>query len=179
MGFSIGSLLGGIAPILGGVLGGPVGAAIGGVVGGAISSPSAPRPAALQTPSAFARSFLPSSVGPSVQPVAGLRLPRATLAFSSIEGVSQLLKISRDATGQAVTRQKVADAVKHCGIPMAAEIFSLSESEICQIVISKRRRRSRGISAVDLRRTRSTIRKVHNIQHDLKRLSPAVRRHHK
>lgn len=198
MGFSIGSLLGGLAPIVGGIFGGPVGAAIGGVVGGAISPSVGPTLTASQrageTPAARANrlqvqqqnaiGILPLT-GPDAFGVTRRRVGTAQ-AFSRVPGIvgrmsviGELLQISRQATGQVVTRQKITDAVKHCGIAMASSIFALSESEICQIVISKRRRRGRGISAVDLRRTRSTIRKVHNIQHDLKRLSPAVRRHHK
>lgn len=177
MGFSIGSFLGKIAgPIIGGLIGGPAGA----VLGAGISAGFQPAAFAAGTPP-FSR---PSQVGPTVRRTAAL-VPRAVVrggvALLAGAGViAELFRVSRERTGNPINRQKVVDAVKHCGIELAAELFQLSETEICQIVISKGRRRARGISAADLRRTRSTIRKVHNIAHDLQRLkAPAVRRHHK
>jgi len=176
MGFSIGkffkSIVGVAAPAIGAVLGGPVGAAI----GTAVASGFAPRPA---------QAALPSILGPSVGPIigrgAGL-LGAGRLITGAVVGalsLKELLDIARSFTGKPVSRQKVVDAVKHCGITLAAQMFGLSETEICEIVISKGRRRGRGISAADMRRTRSTIRKVHNISHDLQRLKTTVRRHHK
>jgi len=44
MGFSIGSVLGGLLPIVGGIFGGPVGAAIGGAVGAGFAKPTAAAP---------------------------------------------------------------------------------------------------------------------------------------
>lgn len=114
-------------------------------------------------------------VGTAMIPAAG-SLARGAGALAG--GIVTLLALSRDRTGRPTSRAKVMAAVKHCGISLAADLFALSEVEICEIIVSKGRRRGRGISAADLRRTRSTIRKVHNIAADLKRLSPA-RRHHK
>jgi len=177
MGFSIGRLLGGLAPIVGGIFGGPVGAAIGGAIGaGFVGLNGADS----------------SQVGPTAAQLPRLPIPRFPLPkFPQIPGdisgtvigavslVAALLAKSRQVTGRPVSVQKVKDAVKHCGIALAATMFGLTESEICTIVISKRRRRGRGISAADLRRTRSTIRKVHNISHDLRALVPRVRAHHR
>lgn len=180
MGFSIGRFLGKIAgPIIGGLFGGPAGAALGSAVTAGFTGP--------QTVS------IPSQIGPTARgfgttgfDVTRRRVGLTGLAARGVLGtalvvgtIAELLFRARENTGRTVTRQKVVDAVKHCGIILAAEMFGLSETEICQIVISKGRRRGRGISAADMRRTRSTIRKVHNITHDLQRLRPTVRRHHK
>lgn len=171
MGFSIGSFLGKIAaPILGAVFG-PVGA----IVGGAVASGFGPGSAGS------------SQVGPTALP-AQLRFPIPKIGpgisgigigGAAISVISALLNRAREFTGGPVSAKKIKEAVKVCGIAQASQIFGLSESEICMIIVSIRRRRARGISAVDLRRTRSTIRKVHNITHDLQRLRPSVRRHHK
>jgi len=172
MGFSIGNLLKTIAgPIIGGLLGGPVGA----IVGAGITS-----------------GFGPGSVGSSqVGPTAAqlrLPIPRPPGGFGPLAGavavtaagvIAELLFKATNNTGRRVTAQQVRDAVTHCGIALAADMFGLSESEICTIVIAKKRRRRRGISAADIRRTRSTIRKVHNISHDLRALVPRVRAHHR
>lgn len=167
MGFSIGSLIGAIAPIVGGLFGGPVGAALGGAVSAAF----------LPTPQ-------PSFPGPTVQ----ARLPGLTrlpgliggAALMGIGAIAEILSRSRNSTGRPVSSQKIRDAARHCGIPLAAQMFGISETDVCTVVISTGRRRARGISAADLRRTRSTLRKVHNIQHDLRALAPPARRvaHH-
>jgi len=116
---------------------------------------------------------------PQVAQFGGTAVIARGIGATGIVGlIASLFAVSRDRTGQPINRKKVAAAVRVCGISMAAQMFALSELEICQIVISKGRRRGRGISAADLRRTRATLRKVHNIQHDLGRVK-AVRRHHK
>lgn len=173
MAFGIGSFLksivGTVAPIIGGVFGGPVGAAIGGAVGQAFgrSSTGAAAPA---------RS---SQVGPTAFNVQRRRVGTigGFAVGTAVSLITDLLRGSRERTGQAVNVRKVIEAVRVCGIEQAAQIFDLTENEICRIVISKRRRRARGISAADLRRTRSTIRKVHNISHDLRALAPPARAH--
>lgn len=169
MGFSIGRLLGGLAPIVGGIFGGAPGAALGAAVGAAFAPGSSS----------------PSSVGPTVQAalpaVIAPTIARTVIGALATAGsiVAGYLLTASNNTGRRVTRQQVSDAVRVCGIAQAAAMFGLSEGQICTIVIAKRRRRSRGISAADLRRTRSTIRKVHNISHDLRALVPRVRAHHK
>lgn len=208
MGFSIGSFLGKVAgPIIGGLIGGPAGAVIGGGIsagfgGGGVGGVGrvaetplqvrARRQAAGQavlSPAAFAAAT-GVSVGPSaaiaggggartlVGGLTGMVARGVGFAALGVLSIAELLTLSRESTGQVVTRKKIAAAVRVCGIEAAASMFGLSEIEICQIVISRPRRRGRGISAADLRRTRSTLRKVHNIQHDLGRVK-AVRRHHR
>ena len=173
MGFSIGRLLGGIAPILGGIIGGPAGA----LVGGAVSAAFGPG------------TSQPSQVGPTGNVPAQLRLPIPRVpgrilppgVGPAIAGgmLGELLDLIFQNTGIRTSAKRVKEAVRVCGISTASSMFGLSEAQICTIVLSVRRRRARGISAADLRRTRSTIRKVHNISHDLRKLVPKVRAHHR
>lgn len=155
MGFSIGSLLGGLAPIVGGLLGGPVGVAIGGAIGSAFVRPQA---------------RLPSQAGPTAR--RGSKLPQLLLkgaaGVGTIITMGELLNIARENSGRRVTSKIIRDSVRVCGIEVTAATFGLSTEDICRIAVTTGRRRSRGISAVDLRRTRSTLRKVSSIQRDLK-----------
>ncbi len=163
MGFSIGSLLSAVAPLVGGALFGPAGAAIGGAIGAGFRPQQA------------------SFIGPTARRVIGATGVLATGAaiFGPGNGprtVKDVLDRAREYTGAPVSSRKIRDAARHCSIAIAASMFGISESDVCYIVISTGRRRARGISAADLRRTRSTIRKVHGIQHDLRALSPPARR---
>jgi len=166
MGFSIGSLIGALAPVVGGIFG-PVGAAIGGAIGAGFTAPRQP-----------------SFPGPTV--LAGLPalIPAARGIFGAgaivAGGIAALLALSRERTGRPASSRKIRESARVCGIALTAQTFALTESEVCTIIISTGRRRARGISAADLRRTRSTLRKVHNIQHDLRALAPPARRvaHH-
>jgi len=74
------------------------------------------------------------------------------------------------------TAKKIVRSAKQCGIELAAATFGLTTLQVCFLIAQPPTRRARGISAADLRRTRSTIRKVGNIQRDLKRLSGPIRR---
>ena len=159
MGFSIGGFLGGggaqiLGGLAGGVLGGPVGASVGASLGGAVG-----------------RGFA-GTTGGSVSPtVQQARLP--TIRFPGQIGfgigvtVAELLRRSREATGRPVSSRIIRESVRVCGIETTASAFGLSETDICRIAVSTGRRRARGISASDLRRTRSTIRKVGSIRKQL------------
>jgi len=155
MGFSIGSLLKAVAPIVGGIIGGPAGALIGGAVSAGFSS--VPRP---------------SIPGPTVQvgipAVASVLAPLARqaggMAFGLIAGI---LATSKQNTGRPVSAKKIREAARVCGMEVAAQTFGISVTDVCTIIVSKRTRRGRGISAADLRRTRSTIRKISTMQHSL------------
>ena len=80
------------------------------------------------------------------------------------------LSRARTQDGRRVTRKMVFAGVRGCGIELTASAFGLSELEVCSIVSKGMPRRGRGISAADLRRTRSTISKISNMQRSLKPL---------
>ena len=183
MGFSIGGLLAGLGPVVGSVLGGPAGGALGGLlgaVGGAFTRPPSPvllsTPAPAAVPSPVSRFFDSSPVL-----AAAGRLPRLLpLPLSPTFGrgngqpsrLRSILDVASSAAGKRVTARDVVNAAKACGLETAASSFGVSVEDVCFVVIhGMRRRRRRGISAADLRRTRSTIRKVSNIRRDLKKLS--------
>ncbi len=116
------------------------------------------------------------SVGPQFASSTMLaRIPRGLLtgpvAATGVGVLSEILLRAKEATGRRVTKRDIIHAAKHCGIELAAETFGISTMDVCQIVAAGAPRRRRGISAADLRRTRSTIRKVNTIRKDLKLLS--------
>lgn len=121
--------------------------------------------------------------GASVGPGAGVQKVLAARTIQTgivgLLSIKELLDLARENTGRPANAQKIIDSIRVCGIERTAEAFGLTETQVCTIAVSRRRRRARGISAADMRRTRSTIRKVHNISHDLQALRPRVRRHHK
>jgi len=155
MGFSIGSLLKTIAgPVIGTIVGGP----LGGILGGAITS-------------SFTRPNI-SIPGPTVTPVSASRVPGLIVGagLMAVGTVAELLRLSRNNTGRPASARKIRDAARVCGLEQAASMFGLSTAQVCQIIISRPRRRGRGISAADMRRTRSTIRKISTLQHNLAHL---------
>lgn len=212
MGFSIGSLLGGLAPIIGGIFGGPQGAAIGAAIGGAFggSSPpgrvtTPPPPPPISRPQAIASQTVPFvsrqqsgrttfaggsgrdpiAFGPGVQVASrGLaRVGAGTALVTDVLGgffsgnggkmsvISEILAQARQTFGAGVTKNKIIDAAKNCGIELAAQTFGLSVTQVCTVVVQGRSRRRRGISAADVRRTRRTIRFVNSLRKDLKKVS--------
>ncbi len=97
-------------------------------------------------------------------------------------GVRDILDAATAFTNRRVTADMIRSAARHCGIDIAAQMFGLAEVQVCEVIIARRPRRSRGISAADLRRTRATIRKVINLHQQLRALSgphtrAAPRRH--
>lgn len=85
--------------------------------------------------------------------------------------LSEILFRAKESTGRRVTKREIIQAAKVCGIELAAQSFGLSEIDICRVIAAGAPRRRRGISAADMRRTRSTIRKVNTIRKDLKQLA--------
>jgi len=189
MGFSIGGFLGSIAPAIGGALLGPVGSIIGrgisaGLGGASIGSPVGTVSAA-SPDTGSGSSFGPTSVAIRGLPVPRLPTPtptpRTPLPFpiprlfngngngQPTTRLGEILSRARQATGGAVSSRKIRDAVRGCGLDTAASMFGLSVEDVCFVFIQRRRRRG-GISATDLRRTRSTIRKINNMRKSLKTL---------
>lgn len=199
MGFSIGRFLKKIAgPVLGGLIGGPAGAVIGGGITSAFGS-SAPevvaatgrqtQPGPVSPPALIAgapsgRFIQASSVVPTAASLS--KLPGALGAVGTGLGVlslfggggngngnpiSVILAKARAATGGPVTRNKIIDAAKVCGLEVAAQTFGLDVREVCLVVVKGRSRRRRGVSAADIRRTKRTINFASKIRKDLKALA--------
>ena len=164
MGFSIGGLLGGLAPIIGGAFGGPIGAAVGGVVGSAF----APRPPSVAPPIPTVTRAGGEIIGPfsAIGSALGLRgnggcPPRPKTRLQMI------LEEAREFQCGA-TRNKIIDAAKFCGIDQAADVFGLGTDDICFVVIQGKTQRRRGISAANIRTTRRVVRFNKKLSKDLK-----------
>jgi len=92
------------------------------------------------------------------------------LALTGALVLSDILLRARENTGQRVTKNKIIDSAKFCGIELTAETFGLSESDVCKVIVAGRSRRRRGISAADVRRTKRTLRFVRTIRADFKKV---------
>ncbi len=88
----------------------------------------------------------------------------------------QMILMQAKAASPGATAKKIVKAARDCGIELAAATFGLNVLDVCFLLAQPPTRRSRGISAADMRRTRSTIRKVTTIQAQLKQLSGPLRR---
>ncbi len=88
----------------------------------------------------------------------------------------QVILAQARAASPGATAKKIIRSARECGIELAAATFGLNVLDVCFLIAQPPTRRSRGISAADMRRTRSTIRKVTTIQHQLKDLSGPIRR---
>ncbi len=139
-----------------------------------------PSPAFPRAPGFAPSSIVPTPlgiIGPVVRQVGGAI--GGFLAGEAIFGrngngkspISIILGKARDFTGGAVTRNKIIDAAKACGLETAAQTFGLDVREICLVVVKGRSRRRRGISAADIRRTKRTIGFASKIRKDLKVLA--------
>ncbi len=90
------------------------------------------------------------------------------LGFGSGNGTP--LSRARDSQGRRPSRRRVITAARICGLEVAAQSFGLSITELCEIVSKGMPRRSRGISSADMRRTRSTLRKMSTMRKTLRPL---------
>ncbi len=88
----------------------------------------------------------------------------------------QLILAQARAFSPGATAKKIVRSARQCGIELSAATFGLGVLDVCFLIAQPASRRARGISAADLRRTRSTLRKVANIQHDLGHLKSPIRR---
>jgi len=88
----------------------------------------------------------------------------------------QFILLAARANNPGATAKKIIRSARECGIELAAATFGLSVLDVCFLIAQPPTRRSRGISAADMRRTRSTIRKVLTISQQLTALKPAARR---
>jgi len=198
VGFSIGSFIGALAPFVGsafGPVGAAIGTAVG---AGFAPTPQAQSVVGRQTqPVMFQPTQLssvvpvPFSAGPQrfAQPrngfgtggfgvqrrrvgfVAGAARavgPLFAAGFGAGAVVSDILNRARENSGQRVTKNKIIDSARACGIELTADTFGLSESDVCKVIVAGKSRRRRGVSAADVRRTKRTLRFVRGIKKDLK-----------
>jgi len=200
MGFSIGRFLGSIAgPVIGGLIGGAPGAAVGAAISSGFEQDTAqaatigratqpgPISVSVQAPNPQFSGFpiAPTSIAPSFQTASlvpvlrGARDIATGVGISQFFGgngngkspISQILARARQATGGPVTRNKIIDAAKVCGLETAASTFGLDVRQVCMVVVKGRTRRRRGVSAADIRRTKRTIGFASKIRKDLKALA--------
>jgi len=118
-------------------------------------------------PSPMTAGIVPQIVGAGVGSMAGSAVA-GFLGFGNGNGTP--LSRARDASGRRPTRRQVITAARVCGLEVAAQSFGLSVTDICTIVSKGMPRRSRGISSADMRRTRSTLRKMATMRKTLKPL---------
>lgn len=199
MGFNIGRFIGSIAPIVGKAFGGVLGEGIGSAVSAGIQQDPAraatvgratqPGPLSLgisqpdfrSPPFLAASSIVPTFASLSRLPrVArdigvGLGLGQLPSLFGGGDGqrsqIQVILAKARAATGGPVTRNKIIDSAKVCGLEITAQTFGLAVTEVCMVVVKGRTRRRRGVSAADIRRTKRTIGFASKIRKDLKALA--------
>ena len=88
----------------------------------------------------------------------------------------QLILMTARAANPGATAKKIIRSARECGIELAAATFGLNVLDVCFLIAQPPTRRSRGISAADMRRTRSTVRKVLTLSRDISALKPAHRR---
>ncbi len=117
-------------------------------------------------------------IGPVLQPFLGDRvaLPAAPAAGGQRVTRRQAILSQARFFSPGATAKKIVRSAKQCGIELAAATFGLTVLQVCFLIAQPPTRRARGISAADLRRTRSTIRKVANISKDLAAIKPSTRR---
>ncbi len=89
--------------------------------------------------------------------VGGARPPSGGNGVTTMTRKQFILATAR-AANPGATAKKILRSARECGIELAAATFGLSALDVCFLIAQPPTRRSRGISAADLRRTRSTVR---------------------
>lgn len=137
---------------------------IGGLVGSArnlttvIGTPT-------QTSPVAQASFLPQVAGSA----AGTLAASGLMSFFGGGNGTALQRIASD-FGKRVSRRQVITAARVCGLDAAANTFNTDVRNVCEVVSRGMPRRGRGISARDLRRTRSTLRKINTMRKSMSAL---------
>ncbi len=110
----------------------------------------------------------------------GIAMPAASNGVRTMTQKQFILATAR-ANNPGATAKKILRSARECGIELAAATFGLNVLDVCFLIAQPPTRRARGISAADLRRTRATVRKVHNIEADFREWckTPARRRRSK
>ena len=78
-----------------------------------------------------------------------------------------ILNAASQSAGKRITSKAIVASVKSIGIEATADALGISTTDVAFVFVARRRRHARGISASDLRRTKSTIRKVRSIEKSL------------
>lgn len=161
MPFSLSGLLSGLGSLTGG----------GGILGSIGSLAGALAPAFAAAPAVVPAVWVPPSPTGGA-PIAATQVGASMVIPQVVRGavtvVGALLARATAAVGKRVTTKMVWQLAQAVGITAAAASLGLSEADVGRIIIARRRRRSRGISASDLRRTRSTMRKMNTMRKQLK-----------
>lgn len=177
----MGNIFSAITGAVGGFFtGGPAGAVIGGVSGffsngngnGTATVPTTPIAGA-----GFQGIIKPKPGGPTVMAGTGITLapgPGSGQIASSLGATA--LQVIQQATGRRIPAVRILEVARVCGLEQAARMLNVDVTVICRVVLERRRRRARGISAADLRRTSSTIRKINTMSRRLSELCGPVRR---
>ncbi len=150
----------------------------GGAAGGVLSTGGAIGTSVGPAIPGFLRDFQAGQPGSVAGVIGGLvRGPVAAPAAGGARVVTrrQFILMQARAFAPGATARKIVKAARDCGIELAAATFGLSVLDVCFLIAQPPTRRRRGISAADMRRTRSTLRKVANIQDDLLHLKPTRR----
>lgn len=185
MGFNLGAAIGAILPGVGAAIGGPLGRVIE-TVAPAVSAGFAPTPAApvmSGVPSTIAAFMprLPSPLpGPSVVPTPAMsRVPALIGAGRSV--VAPILARASAAVGRRVTAKALIALARQVGIQAAATALGLSVTDIAHVIVTRPRRRRRGITAAQIATARRVIRFNKSLSKSLgttSRRAPTRRHHH-
>lgn len=89
--------------------------------------------------------------------------------------LQQLQACAKAKTGRGITAKKVKAMARSCGLEVTAAALGCPITLVCQVVATPTRRRS-GVSAADMRRTRSTIGKITRMYNSLPKKSAPRRR---
>ena len=164
MPFALGPALTALAPLAGQVS--PALGTIVRAVGAGFSAPSV-APAPLIPAAAPVLSGAARAVGSGV--VSGVVSSLFGGSSSSGSGgrLKSILDAASQAAGKRITSRQIVQSVRSIGIQATADALGISAEDVAFVFVARRRRRARGISAADLRRTRSTLRKVRSIERSL------------
>lgn len=91
----------------------------------------------------------------------------------------QMILMAARAANPGATAKKIIRSARQCGIELAAATFGLSVLDVCFLIAQPATRRSRGISAADIRTVSRTARKFGTLQHNLSHLCGPARRTHR
>ncbi len=127
-------------------------------------------------------------VGRAVAPIVARRVGVPVPAFLQQEvaagrgGIRTITRrqgilMAARAANPGATSKKIIRSARQCGIELAAATFGLDVLDVCFLIAQPATRRSRGISAADIRSVSRTARKFSTLQHNLSHLCGPTRRY--